>query len=329
MSDQSTTTDSINYNTNRNEILPRVDQSLNRIIDGVRLNKDIEYRLSDLLATTLRHATGLLGIMFPANPHVDSLELMSLLDSSTEKAETTVLTATNEELLDILGTLIEIFMQTMRRVVEDEEFDKQFTEDGQRQIRFDLSRLQLAAQEAELHRQEQKLSRASEQAESVVSHIEEIAGDAASVEIAKYYNEHARAERNRYFFWTAMLLLTVASSVALVWLIISRIGNAPASAQEIGRLALVIPILALAAYAGRQAGYHRNAESTSRWISVQLKTVRAFTDSLTVETRQEIMSQLGTKLFGSGEMARNEAEEQFGTANELVQALKDIISNRK
>jgi len=267
--------------------------------------------------------------MFPANPHVDSLELMSLLDSSTEKAETTVLTATNEELLDILGTLIEIFMQTMRRVVEDEEFDKQFTEDGQRQIRFDLSRLQLAAQEAELHRQEQKLSRASEQAESVVSHIEEIAGDAASVEIAKYYNEHARAERNRYFFWTAMLLLTVASSVALVWLIISRIGNAPASAQEIGRLALVIPILALAAYAGRQAGYHRNAESTSRWISVQLKTVRAFTDSLTVETRQEIMSQLGTKLFGSGEMARNEAEEQFGTANELVQALKDIISNRK
>lgn len=324
MSEQNATTD-LDYSTYRNQMLPRIDRALDRISEGVRLNKNIDYQLSNLFTGTLRHVSSLLGIMFPPAPFDDTQTLISLLDRVTEKGETTVLTATNQELLDLFGTLVELFIQAMRRAVEDEGL----TEEGQRQVRFDLSRLQLAAQEAGLYQQAIRLSKASDQAESVVSHIEEVAGDAASAEIAKYYSEHAKAERNRYFFWTTMLLLTVATSVALVWFILSRIGNASASAQEIGRLAFVIPILALAAYAGRQAGYHRNAESTSRWISVQLKTVRAFADSLTAEARQEIMRQLGTKLFGSGEMNKNETEEQFGTANELVQALRDIISDRK
>ena len=155
----------------------------------------------------------------------------------------------------------------------------------------------------------------------------------AGSELGRHYSDYADSEKRRYLTWTAGLAIAVSVSIALAWFIVSRTPEQPFSANEIGKLALSVPLLAFAAYAGRQATYHRNNETAARQFAVQLRTVKAFTEALDDDGKKEVVLAFGQKLFGlnpSNPELDTQADSappsgvSFGAVSELAEVLKKM-----
>lgn len=167
------------------------------------------------------------------------------------------------------------------------------------------------------------------EAGSIIRHAREAAGISASTELWKAYSGHATSEGWRSAGWTAGLFALVGSAVFLASFIISRNPVVPFSAQEVSRLALVVPVLLLAAYASRQARFHRDSASRARWIAVQLRTVLAFSDALDTEDKKAIMKSLGMSIFGASPgLTPGSAETTFGLGGEVIEALRAVAARK-
>ncbi|GIH21491.1 hypothetical protein [Rugosimonospora africana] len=197
-----------------------------------------------------------------------------------------------------------------------------------RSLTFRAEEIRLLARSLMVEKDESALSQASVRVDSIVAHVEEAAGTVAAGEVAAHYLMEAKTERNRYTLWVAILFVCSGAAVALSWFIVSRSSAAPGTAQEAARLALVVPVLGLAAYAARESAHHRGNETAARTAAVQLRTIRAFTDSMDAESRKDVMRALGLRLFASlPDVGKKVDEPSYGVTGELVQIVKSLANH--
>jgi hypothetical protein len=168
---------------------------------------------------------------------------------------------------------------------------------------------------------EREIQAVGDRVESILVSTEMAAGKVASSELSSHYLSLASLEFRRYIGWTALLFTAVAATVALSWFIVVREPQNPISGTEVAKLALALPLLAMAAYAGRQAGHHRVAEQHAREAAVQLRTIRAFTEGLETGGRQEVMKAMGLRLFTKESADQAKDIGSFGAAAELSRLL--------
>jgi hypothetical protein len=175
-----------------------------------------------------------------------------------------------------------------------------------------------------------RVKQAVSEAEEAAEHVREVAGDVAEHELGSEYSKLAESERNSSWFWSGVVILSLLGSAgAAVYLL-----NSSAHFNglgELGRLALTLPVLGLAVFAARSAGYHRDNYKWAKFTAVQLKTIRAYTDDLGEEARHEIRRGLGLKVFAGqpepradgGELGVSLPAQAVESATSLVKAVAE------
>ena len=134
----------------------------------------------------------------------------------------------------------------------------------------------------------------------VEANTKEAAGDTARSELSLAFDEWGDSERSSAWGWTITALLALAAACALgAWLLISTKGESMSIAAELARLAITLPIAAIAAYAVRVGGQHRRNSQWAHITAVQLKSVRAYTDDLPIEFGVEVRRTLANAVFSS------------------------------
>ncbi|WP_328853375.1 hypothetical protein OG994_12690 [Micromonospora globbae] len=285
----------------------QIEEGFDRLRVGVERNPKLQSIARDLVVTldvakkSLREIEG--------HEHLVPALRMSRyrqLDQVVHRAEQGILNAEYSAVLTDLSFIMELVAAMAEDLLEAnriDELDRRALKFVQQSIRHQGEVLSVAAARAYLENTAERITQIREDAE-------EAAGVIAGSEIASFYLEHAQMERLRYRAWNAVLVVTVLASISLTWFIVSRAGDAPLTAQEISRLALALPLLTLLVYAGRQATFHRDQESSARLTAVQLRTVRSFTDALPSSGKETVMLMLAEKVFGG--VARVPAEPEDG-----------------
>ncbi|WP_433609508.1 hypothetical protein ACQP2P_38515 [Dactylosporangium sp. CA-139114] len=164
------------------------------------------------------------------------------------------------------------------------------------------------------------------EARDALSHAKEAAGITGGTELAKHYSAHAAVERWWNIGWTVLLVTLVGVSVGLAWFLVKATSNTSFSSQEVGRLALAVPLLLLAAYASRQARFHRDAAARSALVAVQLRTIIAFGDALDSAGREAMFRDFGVSLFGASMDRIGSVDPPFGLGSEIVEGLKTLAN---
>ncbi|MFI5911568.1 hypothetical protein [Dactylosporangium sp. NPDC051541] len=167
---------------------------------------------------------------------------------------------------------------------------------------------------------------AASTAREAASHAQVAAGMTGGTTLASHYERHAAAERWWNIGWSVLLIALVGATVALAWFLVRGSSVDALSSREVGRLSLAVPLLLLAAYASRQARFHRDSASKSALIAVQLRTILAFGDALDQGRRSEIPFAFGVSLFSESGRPIS-SEPAFGLGSEVIEGLKALGAN--
>jgi hypothetical protein len=139
------------------------------------------------------------------------------------------------------------------------------------------------------------ISAAHEAAESAFN-AQELVGGAATSALGAEFFSYATAESKLSFRWSAVTVGALVIAAAIPILVAHNVRLTSVS-EEISRLAVAIPVAAIALYASRVAGHHR---MTSRWAhtrAVQLYTIRAYSEILDVTGMQALRLEFGRTVF--------------------------------
>ncbi len=132
-----------------------------------------------------------------------------------------------------------------------------------------------------------------------VSHVEDIAGGEAVGELSRHFSDFAESElKGANRFRAAAITFTVgaaALAAGFLWGL-----DDPSVAQVLQKGLVTLPILLLAGYLAREAAAHRTTYRSLKTAEVQLRTVRAFCDPLSSQTKDSIEESFGRYIFGSG-----------------------------
>lgn len=98
--------------------------------------------------------------------------------------------------------------------------------------------------------------------------------------------------------WTlaAMALLAITAGVAFLML---EASNGEMSLAHFARLTVTLPLAGAGVYAARIAGHYRHTAQWAHSIAVQLKTIRAYSDSLSGDSKNALRYELGARAFGT------------------------------
>lgn len=160
-------------------------------------------------------------------------------------------------------------------------------------------------------RSAERAKAAQRQAEESAERARAAAGDTATHELAAEYIAVVAAEdraANWYRWGTIGLLVVSAVESAYFALGFEDLETS----QIVARLAIAVPLLALAAYLGRESAQHRQLARAYRSTAVQLKTVGAYADMLGDEGEQELLLLLGKAVY-TGPPATPDAEDEAAT----------------
>lgn len=145
---------------------------------------------------------------------------------------------------------------------------------------------------------QERLDKAEKRWQELNSNVGEVSGELGQNEMAEHFVKHAKSDRIRA---DVMLGATVVLIVAVgIYLLVAL--NLPVSElswlELVRRLALSLPWLGLAGYLAREASKHRAAANWAATISVQLRTVKSFTDPLPEDVRNTIRTNFAAVVFG-------------------------------
>lgn len=142
---------------------------------------------------------------------------------------------------------------------------------------------------------------AADEVRQTVRHVKEVAGATARGALAEHFSDLAEGQRRvANVLRLSVIALLVAVTLLTTWSI-SLHASAISSWLDLGRRAAVtLPLLALAGYLGRESGHHRRTAEWADAITVQLRTIRAYTDGLPAELRDHIRAEFGNKIFSHG-----------------------------
>lgn len=168
-------------------------------------------------------------------------------------------------------------------------------------------------------------------AASVGEHLREAAGEVAEGGLSAHFDGFAGEQQRRADRWAvAVFVLVGIAGFLAYWLFLVRPESSTelSPTQLVAHLALTAPALALAGYAASESRRHRQAANWSRSLAVQLKTLRAFTDSLAPDARNDVRRDFARIVFGQLEQVSAKDPVQASSLNVLHQALGAARSQR-
>lgn len=258
------------------------------------------------------------------------------LDNALSRMEQEILDANRVDTLDYLRLLMlnlgEAFIQWMTLPKH------KVPPPTRREIRFARQLVETATQSLELMKERESVKRIQAEVQQIAEDVQEAAGTTASSEVASFYQERADKERLRYLAWNILFFVASIASATIGWLVVSRSTEAATlTAHEFARITIAVPVIILAAYAARQASFHRNCEAEANLIAVQLKTVRAYSDAVDPSSKHEILRMLGAKIFGPPvAQTSNEVDGNYldvsplaGLPPALLEELKKLVPGQR
>lgn len=199
--------------------------------------------------------------------------------------------------------------------------------------RFLASRRAEAASELRVLALIRRAAEAADSAESkagdakkAADNAEVASGDAGAAELSREFHqlaENEKADADLFRLLTIGLLGLVLGYA--VWL---AFWSDAEDYALLRRIVVSLAVLALAGYLGAQASQHRREARWAAAITVQLKTINAFTDALAPDRRDDLRYQFGLRVFTrSAELERSAADAPSPAEFEsLAQRLIDVVN---
>lgn len=94
------------------------------------------------------------------------------------------------------------------------------------------------------------------------------------------------------------------------------------------RLVLTLALIALAGYLGRESAHHRQAGRWSQLLAVQLRTIGDYTSPLAEDSRRELMTSLGARVFSAAPQ-KSERGADSVPMTDLLDHLERLMSLRE
>lgn len=164
---------------------------------------------------------------------------------------------------------------------------------------------------------------AAVQAEAAADAASNSAGIVGTANLAKYFEDFARSSSHEAYVWFAIAGATVVGTIIAAIFHLGTIRDL--SWLELARKATVgLPGTAVLLIAVRESNRLRDAALWARHLSVQLKSVRAYTEDLTDETRSQLRAALGHAAF-AGPPRRDTFAEPAPTNSDLVVLLRTTL----
>jgi hypothetical protein len=172
----------------------------------------------------------------------------------------------------------------------------------------------------------EKIEEKLHQADAAVKGIAEVAGVAAEGELSRHFAAYAAAERKTANI-ARLSVVTLAVATAVFAFIAIGVSGRDLTWLELTRkFAITLPIVALAAYLARESSRHRESCDWAETIAVQLKTVRAYTESITEDARDSIRVELGKRIFSSQPPQSSNKQISHEEAIPTLSDLRTLIS---
>lgn len=168
------------------------------------------------------------------------------------------------------------------------------------------------------------LTRLIGEADEVVAHAREAAGETAAYSLGEHYARFARSENRTADLLrlvVVVILLSIAGAGAALFYTLGPVADFQ---EEIGKLLVTFPMLILAYYLSRESSRHRSAADRARDVEVRLRTVRAYTSELPDSQMHEIRASLAKVVFGGPLWAV--AEEPNAVGAETMQAIGSALN---
>lgn len=137
------------------------------------------------------------------------------------------------------------------------------------------------------------LRRASESQEA----LEEVTADIAESTLSQDFARYAEAEVRSSNFWTAGSIATTVGTATVGYLMLSASDTPTPDLADAARALVTVPFFGLALYFARIANQHRQEAKWFKGRSVQLRTLKAYSDSLEANTRDQLRADFGRLVF--------------------------------
>jgi flavin-binding protein dodecin len=174
-----------------------------------------------------------------------------------------------------------------------------------------------------------------EQAEAITSGLEalredakEIVGVISRTTMAGAYQILADEEKKTADYWRKIAVYGLIGIIAVAVITLFGFGEDGLTTNEfLARAFASLTFGLLAAFAGREAGFHRRREQRNRRLQLELSSIDAYLDSLPKEERDTIKAALADRLFGQPEPMKKGDEAQ-ATAPSLLDLIKLLRSSQ-
>lgn len=176
-----------------------------------------------------------------------------------------------------------------------------------------------------------KAAEAARSAERASVAAREAAGSAGNSALAFHFAELAQRESRAAFGWTfctiVALMVTITAGTILS---VNKVFDSLWS-SIIGHLAVILPIVAIAAYTARIAHHHRKSALWSSSASVQLKSIAAYAEQLgSDDSRENILIALGNRVFSAPDVTDATPTDQVSLVPPaLVELVRELVSGMK
>ena len=169
---------------------------------------------------------------------------------------------------------------------------------------------------------ERHLSNQRERIDAIVSDVQTAAGSVADSELSSAFNTYQGSEAstaNSFRIAALIVLLGV-----LGFSIYTAIEVPTSLGSSFAHLGIAFSGLAAFAYLARESAQHRTVARWAAIMSVQLKTLGAFTADMNLEQREELRTQFGHRVFSELPVA-GEVKSQIEQLTPAMQTLLDVV----
>ncbi|QNE20186.1 hypothetical protein F1D05_22590 [Kribbella qitaiheensis] len=174
-------------------------------------------------------------------------------------------------------------------------------------------------------RLEQEIVASRTKVNLIVEDVQQAAGVVADGELASAFNDYQKTEiKSANYFRGAAIGLLVA---VMAFSIYSATKLPPSLGSSLAHLGIAVSGLAAFAYLARESAQHRNAGRWAAIMSVQLKTLSAYSADMTVAEREELRGVFGRRVFSELPSSSKEPQQGLTDIAPTLQALIDVIKS--
>jgi len=164
--------------------------------------------------------------------------------------------------------------------------------------------------------------------EELREEAKEIVGVISRTTMAGAYQILADEEKESADYWRKIAVYGLIGIIVVAIVTLFGFGDDGLTTNEfLARAFASLTFGLLAAFAGREAGFHRRREQRNRRLQLELSSIDAYLESLPNEERDTIKAALADRLFGQPE-AQEKGEEGQSTAPSFLDLIK-LVPVRK